>query len=109
MQDIVSVLRLDAGTHPKDTELSALIGELAEKSSDFRRLWARHDVRRRGHGTQRLWHPVVGELTLSFEGMGLHGDADQTLVVYHAEPGSTSRKALWLLTGLSALRDEPAS
>jgi hypothetical protein len=52
---------------------------------------------------------VVGELTLSFEGMGLHGDADQTLVVYHAEPGSTSRKALWLLTGLSALRDEPAS
>ncbi|GAA2568061.1 hypothetical protein GCM10010304_01520 [Streptomyces roseoviolaceus] len=94
----------DAGTHPEVTELATLIGELTEKSDDFRRLWARHDVRRRGHGVQRLRHPVWGELTLSFEAMGLQGDTDQTLVVYHAEPGSTSRKALWLLTGLAALR-----
>ncbi|MFD9510523.1 helix-turn-helix domain-containing protein [Streptomyces mirabilis] len=109
MLDVVSVLRMDAGTYPDDTELAALIGELTEKSNDFRRLWARHDVRRRGHGVQRLRHPVTGELILSFEAMGLHGNADQTLVVYHPEPGSTSRKALWLLTGLSALRTESAS
>ncbi|MCX4703237.1 helix-turn-helix domain-containing protein [Streptomyces sp. NBC_01373] len=109
MLDIVSVLRVDVGTHPEDKELAALIGELTEKSHDFRRLWARHDVRRSGHGVQRLRHPMVGELTFSFEAMGLHGDTDQTLVVYHAEPGSTSRKALWLLTGLSALRTESAS
>ncbi|MFD7055157.1 helix-turn-helix domain-containing protein [Streptomyces mirabilis] len=109
MLDVVSVLRVDAGTHPEDRELAALINELTEKSKDFRRLWARHDVRRRGHGVQRLRHPVVGELTLSFEAMGLHGAADQTFVVYHAEPGSTSRKAVWLLTGLSAPPTEPAS
>ncbi|WP_241266734.1 transcriptional regulator [Streptomyces scabichelini] len=109
MLDLVSVLRLDAGTHPDDQELAALIDELADKSSDFRRLWARHDVRRRGHGVQRLRHSVVGELTLSFEVLGLHGDTDLTLVVYHAEPGSTSRKALRLLTGLAALGTESAS
>ncbi|MEV7888567.1 helix-turn-helix domain-containing protein [Streptomyces sp. NPDC002817] len=104
MQDVVSVLRVDAGTHPEDTELGALIGELTKKSNDFRRLWARHDVCLRGHGVQRLRHPVVGKLTLSFEAMGLPGDTDQTLVVHHAEPGSTSGKAPWLLTGLAALR-----
>ncbi|WP_405892413.1 helix-turn-helix transcriptional regulator [Streptomyces sp. NBC_00104] len=109
MLDIVSILRVDAGTHPEDTELAALIGELAEKSNDFRRLWARHHVRCRGHGVQRLRHPVVGELALSFEAMGLPGDADQTLVVHHAEPGSTSRKALWLLTGLTASLSGSAS
>ncbi|UUU19246.1 helix-turn-helix transcriptional regulator [Streptomyces sp. DSM 40750] len=109
MLDLVSILRVDAGTHPEDRELAALIGELMEKSNDFRRLWARHDVRRRGHGVQRLRHPVVGELTLSFEAMGLPGDTDQTLVVHHAEPGSTCRKALWLLTGLAAPRTESAS
>lgn len=109
MLDIVSILHVDAGTHPEDAELTALIGELTERSSDFRRLWARHDVRRRGHGVQRLRHPVVGELTLSFEAMGLHGNPDQTLVTYHAEPGSTSRKALSLLTGLAAPRRKSAS
>ncbi|MFD3308680.1 helix-turn-helix domain-containing protein [Streptomyces sp. NPDC058694] len=109
MLDVVSVLRVDAGTHPEDAELAALIGELADKSSDFRRLWARHDVRRRDHGVQRLRHPVVGGLTLSFEAMGLCGDTGQTLVTYHAEPGSMSRKALWLLAGLAAPRTELTS
>ncbi|WP_327725392.1 helix-turn-helix transcriptional regulator [Streptomyces europaeiscabiei] len=109
MLDVVSVLRVDVGTHPEDTELAALISELTEKSNDFRRLWARHDVRRRSHGVQRLRHPVVGGLTLSFEAMGLPGDTDQTLVTYHAEPGSTTRKALSLLTGLTALRTRSAS
>ncbi|WP_405467944.1 helix-turn-helix domain-containing protein [Streptomyces canus] len=99
MLDIVSVLRVEPGTHPEGTELAALIGELTERSNDFRRLWAGHHARRRGHGVQRLRHPVLGELTLSFEAMGLHGDPDQTLVTYHAEPGSTSRKAMSLLTG----------
>ncbi len=109
MLDVVSVLRVDAGTRPQDTELAALIGELTEQSNDFRRLWARHDVCLRSHGVQRLRHPVAGELTLAFEAMRLSGDTDQTLVVHHAEPGSTSGKALRLLTGLAALRTESAS
>lgn len=58
---------------------------------------------------RRLRHPVVGELTLSFEAMELHGDCDQTLAIYHAEPRSASRKALWLLTDLAASRTEPTS
>ncbi|GAB2614461.1 helix-turn-helix transcriptional regulator [Streptomyces capparidis] len=95
--DVVSVLRMDAGCHPDDPELSALVGELSVKSEEFRRLWAVHDVKERGHGVKRLRHPVVGELTLSFEMFRLPDDPEQMLVTYHAEPGSASAESLRLL------------
>ncbi|MFJ2442389.1 MULTISPECIES: helix-turn-helix domain-containing protein [unclassified Streptomyces] len=95
--DMVSYLRLYAGMHPDDPELSALVGELSVKSDEFRRLWATHDVREKGHGTKLLCHPQVGELTLSYEMMTLPDDPEQSLIVYHAEPGSPSEQALRLL------------
>ncbi|MFH8294779.1 helix-turn-helix domain-containing protein [Streptomyces sp. NPDC018059] len=95
--DIVSYLRMDAGCYPNDTELSALVGELSVKSDEFRRLWATHDVREKGHGVKRMRHPLVGELTLAFETLRLPDDCDQSLVMYHAEPGSASAQGLRLL------------
>ncbi|WP_282703981.1 helix-turn-helix transcriptional regulator [Streptomyces sp. CC219B] len=95
--DIVSYLRMDAGCHPDDPRLSALVGELSVKSEEFRRLWATHDVKEKGHGIKRLQHPLVGELTLSFETFRLADDGEQSLVTYHAEPGSPSAQALRLL------------
>lgn len=95
--DVVSYLRMDAGCHPDDPKLSALVGELSVKSEEFRRLWATHDVKEKGHGTKRIRHPLVGELTLSYETLRLPDDAEQSLVIYHAEPGSPSAEALRLL------------
>jgi transcriptional regulator with XRE-family HTH domain len=95
--DVVSFLRLEAGCHAEDPELAALVGELSVRSDEFRRLWAAHDVKEKGHGVKRLLHPLVGELTLSFETLALADDADQHLVAYHAEPGSPSADALRLL------------
>ncbi|WP_405386210.1 helix-turn-helix transcriptional regulator [Streptomyces sp. NBC_01102] len=95
--DIVSYLRMDAGCHPDDPRLSALVGELSVKSQEFRRLWATHDVKEKSHGVKRLHHPLVGELSLSFETFALPDDAEQSVVVYHAEPGSASAQALRLL------------
>ncbi len=95
--DIVSYLRMDAGCHPADPKLSALVGELSVKSEEFRRLWATHDVKDKGHGVKQLRHPLVGELTLSYETFKLPGDADQSVTAYHAEPGSPSAEALRLL------------
>lgn len=95
--DIVSFLRMDAGCYPNDPLLSTLVGELSVKSEEFRRLWATHDVREKGHGVKRLRHPLVGELTLSFETMRLTDDTEQSLVTYHAEPGSPSAEGLRLL------------
>ncbi|MGW1781333.1 helix-turn-helix domain-containing protein [Streptomyces sp. NPDC002143] len=100
--DIVCHLRMDAGCYPDDPRLSALVGELSVKSEDFRRLWATHDVKEKSHGVKRLRHPLVGELSLNFEGFKLADDGDQSLVTYHAEPGSPSAEALRLLASWGA-------
>ncbi|MFE9439522.1 helix-turn-helix transcriptional regulator [Streptomyces sp. NPDC006602] len=95
--DIVSYLRMDAGCHPDDPRLSALVGELSVKSGEFRRLWATHDVKEKSHGVKRMQHPLVGRLELSFETFKLIDDHEQSLITYHAEPGSPSAEALRLL------------
>jgi transcriptional regulator with XRE-family HTH domain len=95
--DIVCLLRMDAGCHPDDPRLSALVGELSVKSEDFRRLWATHDVKEKTFGVKRLRHPLVGELSLQFESFRLSDDSEQSLITYHAEPGSASAEALRLL------------
>ncbi|MDQ1026532.1 hypothetical protein QF035_004114 [Streptomyces umbrinus] len=73
------------------------MGELSVKSEEFRRLWATHDVKEKSHGVKRLHHPLVGELTLSFESFRLVDDDEQSMITYHAEPGSPSSDALRLL------------
>ncbi|MYW64773.1 helix-turn-helix domain-containing protein [Streptomyces sp. SID8379] len=100
--DMVSYLRLYAGRNPEDPELSALVGELSVKSEKFRKLWATHDVKEKGHGVKRMRHPLVGELTLSYETLHLPDDDGQFLSVYHAEPGSASAEALRLLASWGA-------
>ncbi|SNX63640.1 helix-turn-helix protein [Streptomyces sp. TLI_55] len=95
--DMVSFLRMDAGCHPDDPRLAALVGELSVKSEDFRRLWATHDVKEKSYGVKHLMHPLVGELTLNFESFRLADGTDQALITYSAEPGSPSAEALRLL------------
>ncbi|MFE9394451.1 helix-turn-helix transcriptional regulator [Streptomyces flavidovirens] len=100
--EVVSYLRLDAGCHPDDPLLSALVGELSVKNEVFRSLWAAHHVKDKGHGTKRLRHPLVGELTLSYETLRLPDDPEQCLVTFHAEPGSPSQDSLRLLANWGA-------
>ncbi|GAA2953952.1 helix-turn-helix transcriptional regulator [Streptomyces enissocaesilis] len=95
--EVVSYLRLDAGCHPDDPLLSALVGELSVKNELFRSLWAAHHVKDKGHGTKRLHHPLAGELTLAYETLTLPDDPEQHLITFHAEPGSPSWESLQLL------------
>lgn len=46
-RECVAVLRMEAGRHPKDQALAALIGELSLRDPDFRTWWADHRVRGR--------------------------------------------------------------
>ncbi|MEU6219460.1 helix-turn-helix transcriptional regulator [Streptomyces sp. NPDC047022] len=100
--DIVSLLRYEAGCHPDDPRLSALVGELSVKSEEFRRLWATHDVKEKSYGLKRMRHPLVGDIELQFESFRMTGDIEQVLVTYHAEPGSASAEALRLLASWGA-------
>jgi transcriptional regulator with XRE-family HTH domain len=103
--DIVAMLRSEAGRNPYDKALSDLIGELSTRSETFRQRWAAHNVRFHRTGRKRLRHPVVGDLDLSFEAMELPGE-DLTLLVYTAEPGSRSQEALDLLASWAATLDQ---
>lgn len=99
--DIVALLRMHAGSYPDDPALASLIGELSMKSEEFRRLWAAHDVRDKCYGVKKFHHPVVGGLTLHCETLVLPQDPDQSVVTYHAEPGSPSAESLRLLASWS--------
>ncbi|GLV85205.1 hypothetical protein Slala03_48940 [Streptomyces lavendulae subsp. lavendulae] len=98
----MAYLRLDAGRHPDDPALSALVGELSVKSEDFRRLWADHQVKEKTYGVKRMVHAVGGELEFGYETLALPGDPDQLLVAYTAVPGSATAERLALLAGRTA-------
>ena len=108
--DAVAGLRAHVGPDVDDPELAELVGELSVRSATFRELWARHDARPRSSGgTTRLEHPRVGPLELRFEKLEVVGAGGIVLVAYHADPGSTSERALELLrTTLPAASPEPA-
>jgi transcriptional regulator with XRE-family HTH domain len=86
-----------------DDPLNELVGELSVRSDHFRRLWARHDIRARiSGGTRRMYHPQVGELDLHYENLQIAGTDGQTLIIYHADPGTPTEQALALLATLAA-------
>jgi hypothetical protein len=103
---LLLILRSEAGSDPYDRGLSDLIGELSTRSDTFRTRWAAHNVRFHGTGVKRFHHPVVGDLELTFETMGLAADAGLMLFVYTAEPGSKSEEALNLLASWAATLDQ---
>ncbi|MDA0141295.1 hypothetical protein OJ962_27610 [Solirubrobacter sp. CPCC 204708] len=100
--ETVASLRASAGADTDDPALFELVGELSLKSAHFRRLWARHEVRAKTSGEKVMRHPLVGELTVTYETLTVNGAAGQQLVVYHAEPGSASERALRLLATMTA-------
>ncbi|MGN6409822.1 MAG: helix-turn-helix domain-containing protein [Curtobacterium sp.] len=102
MGGMVASFRSSIGTSVDDPAITSLVGELSLGSEDFRRLWARHDVRPLAGATVRMWHPEVGELELRREKLGIGGTDGQLLVVHHAEPRSSSAGALALLGSLAA-------
>ncbi|MGW4805816.1 helix-turn-helix transcriptional regulator [Kitasatospora sp. NPDC004272] len=101
----VAMLRTEAGRDPHDKDLHDLVGELSTRSDEFRTRWGAHDVRHHGTGTKRFHHPVVGDLTLAYEGMELTAAPGLALTVYTAEPGSPSEQALRLLASWAATRE----
>ena len=79
-----------------DPRLRALFDELSAGSERFRELWARADV---GYSTGivHMRHPEVGDLRLHRTRLGVPHSGGQLLLIYHAEPGSESAKALQAL------------
>jgi hypothetical protein len=66
-------------------------------------------VRFHNTGVKRFHHPVVGELSLSFNRLDLAADHGLTIFTYAAEPGSRSEEALRLLGSWAATVDDAES
>jgi transcriptional regulator with XRE-family HTH domain len=100
--DVAAILRYAAGRDPFDRDLSDLVGELSTRSEEFRTRWAAHNVRVHETGVKDYHHPVVGDLTLTYNRLDLSADPGLTITVWTAEPGSKSAEALSLLGSWAA-------
>jgi transcriptional regulator with XRE-family HTH domain len=105
--DVVAILRSAAGRDPYDRELSDLVGELSTQSEEFRTRWAAHNVRFHDTGIKEFQHPVVGELTLTYNRMELDADPGLAITIYTAEPGTKSAEGLSLLGSWAATLEQP--
>jgi transcriptional regulator with XRE-family HTH domain len=93
-QSAVARLRGLIGKDVDNPRLAALVAELSERSPDFTRLWARHDIRLTPPDHQIFNHDIVGTIELKPERLAIVGTNGQLLIVSHAQPGSPSEQAL---------------
>ena len=99
----VSGLRELSGTCPNDPRMRALIAELSDVSPRFREVWDRGEVGYR-LGLHHMRHPQVGELYLYRYRLNAPYPGGDHVLMYRAEPGSDSARALEELRSLSAAR-----
>jgi transcriptional regulator with XRE-family HTH domain len=105
----IANLRQAVGNDVDDPRFIELTGELSLASPRFRRLWARHEVRRQWGTPLRMNHPQVGELTLNRERLTVAGTDSLMLVVFHPDAGSGNAEKLALLASASLATSTTAS
>ncbi|WP_036333163.1 helix-turn-helix transcriptional regulator [Microbispora sp. ATCC PTA-5024] len=97
----VALLRAAAGAVPDDPFLPQLVEELSVRSAEFRRMWARHEVRPRTTEVRRFRHPRAGEMALRYESLTVNSAPGQQLIVFEAAPGTGSERAVDVLRSLA--------
>jgi len=102
----VGGLRELSADDPDDPRLLALIDELSSSSARFTLLWEQADV---GYipGINHMRHPDVGDLYLTRTKLDLPHSGGQHVLTFHAQPNSTSMRALDQLR--AALPGKPVS
>ena len=95
-RESVADLRAAAARYPDDPGVRRLLDRLQAASSEFCTLWSSHDVTARRSAHKRLRHPTLGWLGLDCD--ALHDpDDDHWIVLYTAQPGTSTHEALQLL------------
>ena len=98
-------MRTEGGRDPHDRGLQDLVGELSTRSETFRRLWAAHDVRTHGTGTNASSTPSWAS-SPSLRGARRHRRPGLVLLIYTADPAHSAER-LRLLASWAASEQAP--
>ena len=90
--ECVAILRWAVGRDPDDRDLSDLVGELATQSDAFRTHWAAHNVGFHATAVKHFHHPVVGELSLSFNRLDVAPTTGSRSSLTPPNPAPTPRR-----------------
>lgn len=99
---VAARLRALVGGDLDDPRLRELVVDLSGRSDEFRRLWARQDIKVPTSRPTIFDHPLVGTLELQPERLAILGTEGQLLIICHAERGSSSEDALLRLGRIAA-------
>ena len=88
----VADLRAAYARYPGDRRIEALVTELLGASPRFATMWAEQEVEVRRRIVKRVHHPRTGPLEFECQVLEVP-DTDQRLIVYCAEPGSSTHQA----------------
>jgi len=104
---IVATLRAAYAHHVGEPYWEQFIKDLLDRSPEFTRLWAQHEVA--GYGTRNkiFHHPLVGDLQFTTMSMGLHGTPGLRMIVYLSADERTAEAMQGLESRQAPLRLAP--
>jgi transcriptional regulator with XRE-family HTH domain len=97
---LVADLRAAAGRRSGDPTVTGLIDRLQAESTDFRRLWAEHEVAVRRADRKTMLHPRVGRLLLDCETLVTPDQGQQLVVLTPADADTRERLELLRVLGI---------
>jgi transcriptional regulator with XRE-family HTH domain len=100
--DVVAILRVQAGLNPEDPALVEVVGQLSTRSEEFRTRWAANNVRAHRAGVKLFNHSVIGQVALPAETMTITASPDHIITVFAPQPGTPEHDALRLLASWNA-------
>lgn len=97
----VKDLRATYSRRAGESDVTALVDDLLDRSAEFRTLWEQHEVAVRRYANKRFVHPEVGLLYLTCE-VVLTPDDDIHLVAFLPTEGTDAQEKLDLLRVIGA-------
>jgi transcriptional regulator with XRE-family HTH domain len=104
----VAQLRAAATLDPDNAGLTSLVGELTARSPEFRRRWAKAEVRERTSSTFLVTHAEVGDLDFVYEAFRPNSNPNLLLTVHWPAAGSDTAGKLAVLRSRTSELAPPA-
>lgn len=94
-EETVASLRMTGDPH--NLRLQSIVGGLSVHDSDFRRIWAKYNVKKLKSGTVSFDVEPFGPIALNWQNLDVPGYANHTLTSFYAVPGTAAVDTLAFL------------